>query len=125
LQFLAKKAAVKTVNYLSLDGIKAVLNAPDKKTLSGRWDMVLLSLMYDSGARVQEIADLTVSDLRLSDLPTIKLTGKASKSRIVLLMKPTAQLLGQYLKENRLDSPSNNAHPLFFNRSHQKLTRFS
>lgn len=119
-----KKAAAKAINYLSLDGVRAVLKAPDVRTLHGRRDMVLLSLMYDSGARVQEIADLIVSDLRLSDPPTIKLTGKGNKSRIVPLMKPTAQLLSQYLKENCLDSPSHGTDPLFSNRSHQKLTRF-
>lgn len=119
-----KKAAAKAINYLSLDGVRAVLKAPDVRTLHGRRDMVLLSLMYDSGARVQEIADLIVSDLRLSDPPTIKLTGKGNKSRIVPLMKPTAQLLSQYLKENCLDSPSHGTDPLFSNRSHQELTRF-
>lgn len=119
-----KKTNIKTINYLSLAGIEALLKAPNTRTFYGRRDMVLLSLMYDSGARVQEIADLKVSDLRLSEPPTAKLTGKGSKSRIVPLMTPTANLVCQYLKDNHLDCPSKGAYPLFPNRSKQKLTRF-
>ena len=52
-----------------------------------------LSLMYDTGARVQEIADLTVADVRLEDPPTVKMTGKGNKSRLVPLMTPTAKLM--------------------------------
>jgi integrase/recombinase XerD len=50
-----KKAQKKSINYLTLDGIKNLLNMPDRDTKGGRRDLVLLSLIYDSGARVQEI----------------------------------------------------------------------
>jgi site-specific recombinase XerD len=119
-----KKATSTTVNYLSLDGVSAILATPDSQTIRGRRDIVLLSVMYDSGARVQEIADLVVADLRLSEPATIKLTGKGNKSRIVPLMPPTAKLLAQYIKENDLALPQKGAYPLFPNRSNQKLTRF-
>ena len=85
--------------------------------------MVLLSLLYDSGARVQELADLKVGDIRVSPPSTAKLTGKGNKKRIVPLMKPMSELLRQYLKENDLLEPYFFDYPLFCNRSKNKLTR--
>lgn len=95
-----KRSASKAINYLTLDAMKAILEAPDTTCLMGRRDLVLLSLMYDTGARVQEIADLTVADVRLENPPTVKVTGKGNKSRLVPLMTPTAKLLDQYMSEH-------------------------
>lgn len=96
---------------------------PDKTTKSGRRDLVLLSLIYDSGARVKEIADVRVADVRLHPPATIKLTGKGNKTRIVPLMEPMAKLIEQYLKENKLNLPQCNEYPMFRNSEGKKLTR--
>lgn len=111
------------VEYLSLDAMKFLLEKPDKRTKEGRRDMVLLSLLYESGARVQELADLKVGDIRTASPPTVKLTGKGDKRRIVPIMKPMGELLKQYLKENNLTEPYAFDSPLFCNRSKDKLTR--
>ena len=108
---------------LVLDAMKVLLEKPDKMTKGGRRDRVLLSLLYDSGARVQELADLKVGDIRTASPSTVKLTGKGNKRRIVPLMKPMTELLKQYLKENNLTKPYVLDHPLFSNRSKDKLTR--
>lgn len=118
-----KRSTSKTINYLTLDAIKAILEVPDSTCLMGRRDLVLLSLMYDTGSRVQEIADLIVADLRLESPPTIKITGKGNKSRLVPLMTPTAKLLEQYMTEHGLNSINSRSYPLFQNRSRNKLTR--
>jgi site-specific recombinase XerD len=81
-----KRGKSGTVNYMSPEGIKLILEQPDAKKMSGRRDMVLLSLMYDSGARVQEMADISVGDFRAVPPATIKITGKGGKTRIVPLM---------------------------------------
>lgn len=112
-----------SVEYLSLDAVKFLLAKPNPSTKEGRRDLVLLSLLYDSGARVQELADLKVGDIRTASPSTVKLTGKGNKSRIVPLMKPMAELLKQYLKENHFTEPSVFDYPLFRNRSKEKLTR--
>ena len=112
-----------SVEYITLDAMKLLLEMPDKTTREGRKDMILLSLLYDSGARVQELADLKVGDIRTVSPPTAKLTGKGGKSRIVPLMKPMADLLQQYLRENNLKEPYTYDYPLFSNRSKNKLTR--
>lgn len=118
-----KRSNSKSIHYLTLGAIKVILEAPDTTCLRGRRDLVLLSLMYDTGARVQEIADLTPADIRLEPPSTIKLTGKGNKSRLVPLMTPTTKLLDQYLSEHDLTSAARSSNPLFENRSRGKLTR--
>lgn len=111
------------VEYITLEAMKVLLEKPDKLTKVGRRDVVLLSLLYDSGARVQELADLKVGDVRVSSPSTVKLTGKDNKTRIVPLMNPMSKLLRQYLKENNLIESYAFDYPLFCNRSKNKLTR--
>lgn len=123
LSIPSKRTKKISVENITLEAMKFLLEKPDKKTRDGRRDMVLLSLLYDSGARVQELADLKVGDIRTTSLPTVKLTGKGNKSRIVPLMKPMSELLRQYLEENNLTEPNTFDYPLFSNRSKNKLTR--
>jgi site-specific recombinase XerD len=118
-----KKTKKATIDYLSLDAMKLLLSLPDTATKAGRRDAVLLSLLYDTGARVQELCDLVVSDIKIQRIATIKLTGKGNKSRIVPLMNPMSNLLSQYLQENGLNQAHASAYPVFFNRSRGKLTR--
>lgn len=118
-----KRSVGKSIDYLTLNAIKAILEAPDTSCLGGRRDLVLLSVMYDTGARVQEIADLSAADIRLENPSTIKLSGKGNKSRLVPLMTPTARLLDQYMSEHDLKSIAHRSYPLFQNRSYNKLTR--
>lgn len=118
-----KTAPKKTIDYLTLDAIKALLDSPDKTTKNGRRNLVLLSLTYESGARVQEIADVRVADIRLQHPATIKLTGKGNKTRIVPLMAPVAKLIQQYLHDNNLNSSKYHEYPLFCNNMGNKLSR--
>ena len=118
-----KKADKRPVGYLSEDETKALLAKPDTQTSKGRRDQALLTLLYDSGARVQELADLRVGDLRLDFPAQVKLTGKGRKTRCVPLMDKTIVLLKSYLSEQQLDSPTAFEHPLFYNSQGTKLTR--
>ncbi|MEC1718633.1 tyrosine-type recombinase/integrase, partial [Schinkia azotoformans] len=118
-----KKTKKKIVNYLTLDGIKLLLEMPDLNTENGRRDLALLTLLYDTGARVQEIIDLTPSMIRLDKPYTVKLIGKGNKARIVPLMEPTVKILKQYMEEQDLMRINANSYPLFFNKRREKLTR--
>jgi site-specific recombinase XerD len=118
-----KKNRKISVEYITLEAIKLLLDKPDYSTRRGRRDMVLLSLLYDSGARVQELVDIKVRDIRTVYPATAKLTGKGNKTRVVPLMKPMAELLKSYLRENCLLNPHTFDYPLFSNRSKNKLTR--
>jgi site-specific recombinase XerD len=118
-----KKTKVGTISYISTEGIRVILRQPDASKPAGRRDLVMLSLMYDTGARVQEIADLAAGDVRMEKPSTVKLTGKGGKSRIVPLMEPTAAIVRQYLDETGLSDNGKRSYPLFPNRRGGKFTR--
>jgi site-specific recombinase XerD len=118
-----KKTKRESMTYLTIEGIKLLLQQPDTTTARGRRDLTLLSLMYDTGARVQETIDLTPSMLRLNKPPTIKIVGKGNKARLVPMLDAQTEHLKNYLKENRLNEPFANMYPLFFNSRKEKLTR--
>jgi site-specific recombinase XerD len=118
-----KKTGKKTISYLSVDGVRLLLKQPNQADRAGRRDLTLISLMYETGARVQEIADLTVGCIRQSSPFTIKIIGKGNKTRIVPLLDKQAKHLIRYMKEENLTMSEMNDTPLFPNRSGGKLTR--
>jgi len=111
------------VAHLSVEQTRLLLARPDRSTRQGRRDATLLATLYDTAARVQEIADLRVRDVRLEDPAIVALTGKGRKTRHVPIDANTAALLVAYLAEWRLESPGRDAHPVFFNQHHAKLSR--
>jgi len=123
LSIRTKNVRKQSMTYLTIDGIKLLLRQPDTTTKKGRRDVALLSLIYDSGARVQEVIDLTPASLRLDKPITIKIIGKGNKARLVPMLEAQVELLKQYIKEYHLDKPSANRYPLFFNSRKEKLTR--
>jgi len=123
LSIKVKKHKKESINYLSIDGIRLLLNQPDMTAQKGRRDAALLSLMYDTGARVQEMADLTVQDVHTAPPYSIRICGKGQKVRIVPLLENQMKLLLSYLKENGLMKNECRPYPLFFNNRKEKLTR--
>jgi len=119
----SKKRPEPQLPFLTPDSVRAILSQPDMSTAYGRRDAVLLSLLYDSAARVQELCDLRVRDLRLQEPYTVTLNGKGQKTRSVPIMKDTADLLKKYLAENKMTSTDKHDYPLFHNHQHGKLTR--
>jgi site-specific recombinase XerD len=97
-----KRAARPMMGYLEVDEVSAVLRSIDRSTWAGRRDHALLQLLYNTGARVQEICDLTVEALRLEAPPLATITGKGRKTRQVPLWPETKQILHRYLVENDL-----------------------
>jgi len=118
-----KKAPKAMVEHLSPEAMQLLLAQPDRNSLKGRRDLTLLSVLYDTGARVQELIDLRVGDMFLDTPAVIQLTGKGNKTRRVPLMKNTVYLLQRYKLEQKLDSPSKNEYPLFVNNQQNKLTK--
>ncbi len=118
-----KKALKTVVEYLIPEAIKLLLEQPDKQTRKGRRDLTLISVLYDSGARVQEVCDIKVRDVILQAPSVLILTGKGNKIRRVPVMANTATLLQSYILENSLDKPWRNEEPLFTNNQHHKLTK--
>jgi site-specific recombinase XerD len=113
-----------TVQHLSVEAVKELLKSPNLQTKDGRRDFAILSLMYESGARVSEIADLTIADLRFGrNGATVHLLGKGKKSREVPLIGSVETFMKRYLNDNSQYRTRDKSEPLFCNRVKQKLTR--
>lgn len=118
-----KKTTKTVVEHLTPEAVKLLLEQPEKHTAKGRRDLALISVLYDSGSRVQELIDIRVCDIVLEGPAVITLTGKGNKTRKIPIMKNTASLLQSYLLENKLDKPWKNEYPLFTNSQNHKLTK--
>lgn len=118
-----KKQPEPTVSYLTVDGISTLLHKPDATTRSGYRDMLILTLLYDSGARVSELAQIRIGDIRSQNPSTIILHGKGGKDRIVPLSSKTVDLICNYLKCENLDTPEKKDKLLFTNRQGSQLSR--
>lgn len=122
LSIKVKRQEKKSVNYLTVEAIKFLLKQIPTSNRTGRRNLALIALMYNSGARVQEIIDLSPSSLRIDNPCCITLHGKGNKKRIVPLQNEQVALLQAYMEENGLDKPANNQRPLFANNRGGRLT---
>lgn len=118
-----KKSEKKSIGYLSVEGIRLLLRQPDRNTQKGRRDLAMLALMYETGARVQEIADLKAECVRIEKPYTISITGKGRKTRVVPLLEKQMEYLMDYMREYNLNRPEKASYYLFTNRNGNKLTR--
>ena len=116
-----KRGPGRLLGYLSAKEVRAILARPDRTTPKGRRDYLILALLYDTGARIQELLDLQPADFRLDRLPLVRITGKGRKQRIVPLLPATAKLVQHHLAETKCASTATS--PLFANRRGDKLTR--
>jgi len=119
----AKKQPQPAVNHLSVEQARLLLAQPNRSTRRGRRDATLLATLYDTAARVQELADLTVRDIRLKAPAMAALTGKGNKTRHVPLGHNTAGLLGAYMAEQHLDGSGHDDDAVFVNQHGRKLSR--
>lgn len=117
-----KKKEGTSVNYLTVEGIKCIMDQISLKNRNGRRNLTILTLLYETGARVQEIIDLTPNCIRLEKPAIVRLHGKGNKARIVPLRDQMVNILKTYIEENQLDIPSQQEKPLFFNSNGYKLT---
>ncbi len=102
------------IDYMTEKATSAVLNEPDVATEKGLRDRCLMMLMYDAGARIQEIIDVTVGDLRFAKEPTVILHGKGDRIRVVPFSKNTAEHLRRHLGIAHKDTGQNPQEPLFY-----------
>jgi site-specific recombinase XerD len=123
LAIRSKKRPQPELTCLLPDTVQSIIQRTDRTCKFGRRDAVLLSLLYDSAARVQELADLCVRNVRVAKPCTVTLTGKGNKTRSVPISTNTAELLKSYMNENRMFASEKQDYPLFFNHQHHKLTR--
>ena len=120
-----KKGPKTMVSFLSGEEMKILLGQPDITTKEGMRDLVLLVVLYDTAARVQELIDLKIADVRILNPSVITLNGKGNKKRQVPITKKTKELLENYLDRKKLnDAVSSGDNYLFLNQKKQKLSRW-
>jgi len=118
-----KKHQQKVVEFMSDEGIKTLLAQPDQKTKGGRKHAVLLSFLFATACRVQELCDTRVADAMCNNNTVARLTGKGNKSRYVPLDEAFVKLLRQYLEEFELVAKHCSGEFLFKNHSGQQYSR--
>jgi integrase/recombinase XerD len=85
------------VRHLSMDEVRAILNAPDTTTRLGIRDRAMLHLCFAGGLRVSELVGLPLENVRLERTPSIRVLGKGRKERCLPLWKEPATDLRAWL----------------------------
>lgn len=116
-----KKSTSSEVSFLTIEQISQLINKPDVNTHNGLRHRVALTLLYDSGCRVQELCDISIADVFLGSNPTVRLHGKGNKYRTVVISMETSALISNYISRQRSGALRN--HPLVINRYHNKMNR--
>ena len=117
----SQKAASREITFLSPDQVRELINYPDINTENGLRHRAILTLLYDSGCRVQELCDMTIRDIQIEDNPTVRLHGKGNKYRTVAIARNTAKLVSEYIKRQRRTVSAD--QPLVVNQRQAKLSR--
>ena len=111
------KIKPKPIEYFEGYQMEALLAATDQKTSTGRRNMMMLVLYYDTAARVSELLTLNMGQLHLeASVPFVMILGKGRKYRNVPLMDKTVLHLRRYIKEFHCKYEPDT--PLFYARTH-------
>lgn len=116
-----KKAPGKERAFFTAEETKIFLSLPRTDTKTGLRDKVLLSVMHASGARAQEVCDLTVGDLRDDGgRITLRIVGKGSKARQVRIAPQPSSMLRKYVRHRGIDNQPD--RHIFSSQTHEKMS---
>lgn len=116
-----KRVPPPETRFLEREEIQALFAALPTQGAQALRDRALLLFLYNTGARVQEVADLRVGDLELAASPRVRLHGKGDKWRMCPLWEDTAQQLRRLLDQRETRTPD---AKVFASRQGRPLTRF-
>lgn len=116
-----KKTANEPRAVFTRNEVRILLSLPDERHETGLRDKVLLSVMYATGARAQEICDLRVRDLHFESNASVAiLTGKGAKTRRVGIGPGCAEILRGYISHREIVSQP--ARHVFSSQTHEQMT---
>jgi len=92
-----KRHEQKLVRHLTMEEIRAILNAPDLTTRSGLRDRAMLHLCFAGGLRVSELVGVLLENVALGRTPSVMVRGKGRRERCLPLWKETARDLRAWL----------------------------
>ena len=113
-----KPEEIEVIGYMSKEAISAIVEQAADSKPKGLRDKFFMILMYDTGARLQEMIDLKLCDLRISKTSTVTLHGKGGKIRTVPIMEKTVLYLRRHLSAFHQDVSLSSAVPLFYSEIH-------
>lgn len=117
----AKKAPSRPRTYFTREEVMVLLRVPDIHSRMGRRDTVLLSLMYASGMRAQEVCDLTVGSILSDENQTVLvITGKGKKTRRIRIANRCAVMLQEYLNWRGITQQAD--RHVFSSQTHEHMT---
>jgi site-specific recombinase XerD len=120
-----KRGAIEApIEYLERAELDALLKSIDRATPLGRRDYALFAFMFNTGARVQEVLDLRIADVRLEAPPQVRLLGKGRKTRICPLWPATARLIRALIAERETRGAEAASPLVFTNARGRPLTRY-
>jgi len=120
-----KPDKIEVIGHMSMAAIAAIVAQTDISKPKGVRDRFLMLLMYDAGARLQEMIDIRLCDFRLGATPTVTLHGKGGKVRTIPIMEKTVQYLRNYLTVFHPDTSLSTETPLFYSVIHGKMNPLS
>jgi site-specific recombinase XerD len=112
------------IEYFETPELDAVLKSIDQKAARGSRDYALFALMFNTGARVQEILNLHVRDIRLDPPYQVRLLGKGNKTRLCPIWPATAKHLRAHIEQQVMGYADPGSALVFTNRNGGALTRF-
>ena len=108
--------------YFSAEEIRILLSTSATEGKSGSRDVTLLALLYDSGARAQEICDIMVGDLTFAKTSTVRIHGKGNKAREIPISSDVVKLIKRYLAERGKTLKDNRDEHLFPSQRSDRIT---
>jgi site-specific recombinase XerD len=114
-----KRFERRLIGFLPKEQVEVILAAPDETRWAGQRDRVMLTTLYNTGARVSELIGMRIGDVSFEGVPAVRIHGKGRKERQVPLWRGTATQIRRWLRAY----PREVDRPLFPNRSGAKLTR--
>jgi len=85
---------------LTVTEFESILNAIDLRTIHGKRNYSIISMLYSSGLRVSELTHLKLTSIRW-DEELLRIIGKGNKERIVPLGGKLSCMLREYIDEDR------------------------
>ncbi|MCP5009888.1 MAG: tyrosine-type recombinase/integrase [Aestuariibacter sp.] len=114
-----------SIDYFESAEMSAFIQAIDRQTPAGARDYVLFATLFNTGARVQEVLNLRVRDVRLVAPSQVRLHGKGNKVRLCPIWSGTADLMRDHIKSMpACDTEDPAAEFIFRNQRGGQLTRF-
>ncbi|MCD8316906.1 MAG: site-specific integrase [Eggerthellaceae bacterium] len=115
----APKPETISIEYFEEDELKSILSAYNGQSEKSRRNKALLIILYETAARVSELANIRLADISTDEPPKIYLSGKGSKTRVVPLTKAACEHLKLYLDEFHSGNTfKDKSRPLFYSLHH-------